>query len=249
MFYPHILRVKLHELITSGCTLGISIGEALRRLQMSFKHRVHISIFASALFALLTTFLVIPSANANGSVEISCTGDTYTVSTSTFNATSGQYCEGTLVVDGSVLSIGSGAFNFRSLLSGGLRSVTIPNSVTVIGASAFFDSPLTSLTLGNSIIDIGDSAFASTLVTSLTIPNSVELIGTYAFYSAPLTSLTIPASVTTVGELAFHLLTIIGEEDLYLAILSDKKDHGYKLVQHLYYSFTMLIPFQHFYQL
>jgi len=170
---------------------------------MTFKPHLHISIVASVLLTLLTSFISVPSANANGSEEILCTGDSYTLSTSSFNVINGENCAGTLVIDSRVLTIGAGAFNFGSLLSGGLRSVTIPNSVTSIGDTAFFASPLTSLTLGNSIRTIGDSTFASALVTSLTLPNSLTTIGPYAFYSAPLTSLTIPNLVKDIGVCAF----------------------------------------------
>lgn len=171
---------------------------------MTFKPHLHISIVASVLLTILTSFISVPSANANGSEEILCTGDSYTLSTSSFNVINGENCAGTLVIDSRVLTIGAGAFNFGSLLSGGLRSVTIPDSVISIGDSAFFDSPLTSLTLGSSITTIGDSAFASTSVTSLIIPNSVSSIGTYAFFWAPLTSLTLGSSVTTIGIWAFE---------------------------------------------
>ena len=66
----------------------------------------------------------------------------------------------------------------------GATSVTIPNSVTCIGASAFENR---------------DS------LTSITIPNNVESIGRYAFASCSnLTSVSIPESVTNIGEYAFH---------------------------------------------
>ena len=66
----------------------------------------------------------------------------------------------------------------------GLTSVTIPNSVTSIGGSAFYYcSGLTSVTIPNSVTSIGGSAFAyCSGLTSVTIPNSVTTIGEYAFY-------------------------------------------------------------------
>ena len=85
-------------------------------------------------------------------------------------------------------------------------SVTIPNSVTTIGNSAFFGcSGLTSVTIPNSVTTIGNSAFIGCSgLTSVTIPNSVTSIGRYAFYRCSgLTSVTIPNSVTTIGESAF----------------------------------------------
>ncbi len=84
--------------------------------------------------------------------------------------------------------------------------MTIPNSVTSIGNSAFWGcSGLTSVTIPNSVTSIGNSAFRNCSgLTSVTIPNSVTSIGGHAFYNcSSLTSVTIPNSVTTIGDSAF----------------------------------------------
>ena len=62
-------------------------------------------------------------------------------------------------------------------------SVTIPNSVTSIGGSAFYECYyLTSVTIGNSVTNIGYEAFYNCSgLTSVTIPNSVTSIGGSAF--------------------------------------------------------------------
>ena len=62
-------------------------------------------------------------------------------------------------------------------------SVSIPNSVTSIGGSAFSGcSSLTSVTIPNSVTSIGGSAFfVCSSLTSVTIPNSVTSIGYEAF--------------------------------------------------------------------
>ncbi len=89
-------------------------------------------------------------------------------------------------------------------------SVTIPNSVTTIGESAFaYCSGLTSVTIPNSVTTIGESAFANlSSLTSVTIPNSVTTIGESAFIRCSgLTSITIPNSVTSIGEFAFQNCT------------------------------------------
>ena len=64
-----------------------------------------------------------------------------------------------------------------------LASVTIPNSVTNIGDSAFIScTNLTSLAIGNSVKNIGVDAFwGCSSLTSVTIPDSVTSIGLNAF--------------------------------------------------------------------
>ena len=77
-----------------------------------------------------------------------------------------------------------------------LTSVTISNSVTSIGISAFDGcSGLTSITIPNSVTSIGISAFGGCSgLTSITIPNSVTSIGNSAFGGCSgLTSITCEA--------------------------------------------------------
>ena len=105
-------------------------------------------------------------------------------------------------IPNSVTSIRDSAFYDCSSLT----SVNIPNSVTSIENSAFGGcSSLTSVTIPNSVTSIENSAFRGcSSLTSVTIPNSVTLIqeGVFAFCSS-LTSVTIPNSVTSIGDWAF----------------------------------------------
>ena len=107
-----------------------------------------------------------------------------------------------ITLPNSVTSIGDSAFYYCTSLT----SITIPDSVTSIGSSAFRHcSSLTSITIPNSVKSIGDNAFYyCRSLTSITIPNSVTSIGDSAFYNCTsLTSITIPDSVTSIGNSAF----------------------------------------------
>ncbi len=82
----------------------------------------------------------------------------------------------------------------------------IPDSVTSIGSSAFYNcSSLTSVKIGNSVTSIGSSAFYNCSgLTSIEIPNSVMSIGSSAFYNCSgLTNITISNCVTSIGSSAF----------------------------------------------
>ena len=82
------------------------------------------------------------------------------------------------VIKSGTVGIADDAFSYRS----GLASITIPGSVTSIGAGAFWScSGLTSITIPDSVTSIGDRAFSScTGLASITIPDSVTSIGDYA---------------------------------------------------------------------
>ena len=114
---------------------------------------------------------------------------------------------GALTIPNSVRSIGSGAFQNCSGFTG---TLTIPNSVTTIGSNTFEGCTgfTGALTIPNSVIDIGPSAFNDCLrfTESLTIPPSVTSIGQAAFRNCTgfTGTLTIPNSVTTIGRNAFE---------------------------------------------
>ena len=94
----------------------------------------------------------------------------------------------------------------KAFFGSNLISVTIPDSVTIIGSSAFWArSELTSVTIGNGVKIIGDSAFWDcTGLIEITIPDSVTTIGDWAFMNCTvLESVTIGNGVTRIGSSAF----------------------------------------------
>ena len=87
-----------------------------------------------------------------------------------------------------------------------LESITIPNSVTVIGDAAFREcTNLTTINIPNRVTTIGKWAFEDCCsIKSITIPNSVKTIGRCAFNSCSnLTSVTISNSITVIDEFTF----------------------------------------------
>ncbi len=93
-----------------------------------------------------------------------------------------------------------------------VTSVTIPSSVTSIGAYAFNNSTsLASVTFqpASSVTTIESYAFMGcTSLTSIIIPQGVQSIANHAFpYCSSLTSINIPSSVTSIGMFAFFRCT------------------------------------------
>ena len=102
----------------------------------------------------------------------------------------------------SVTSIGDSAFSFCIALT----EVTIPQSVTSIGDSAFVGcEKLDSLTIDDAATSIGNWAFAQCYVLSkLSLGKKIKTIGDHAFFDCRiLDNVTIPQSVTSIGDSAF----------------------------------------------
>ena len=163
----------------------------------------------TATLAIAITSLVVSPLSANASTQ------TILCSTSgSFSVTAGEVhsggvgsgnCTGHATIPNGVSAIGQGAF-YQS----GLETVSMPNTVTSIGDSAFRHMPnMTTVTISSSVQTIGYLAFGTTYLTSITFtsPSSLTTIGDYAFQSTRFTSISIPESVTSIGEGAFQLNT------------------------------------------
>lgn len=93
-----------------------------------------------------------------------------------------------------------------------LSKITLPDSITTIGANAFADCiSLEEITLPTSVQTIGANAFKGCLaLSSFTVPEGVTTIGKHAFYNCKsLENLTLPSTLHTVGANAF---AVIGED-------------------------------------
>ena len=113
----------------------------------------------------------------------------------------------------SVTSIGQSAF--EACFS--LDSLIIKDAATSIGESAFNGcSDLTTLSLGKNITTIGDYAFQGcSYLTNVTIPQSVTSIGRQAFYLTDLNTLTIKGPIKSMGYAAFAGCTNLTSLSLY----------------------------------
>lgn len=109
--------------------------------------------------------------------------------------------------DKPVTAIGEGAFQEFTLSFKRLERITIPDSVTTIGDSAFQDCrKLNYVTIPDSVTTIGNSAFQGCgNLYNVTIPDGVTTIGWRAFNDCyRLTSITVGGNITSIGNYAFR---------------------------------------------
>ncbi|MCR5131140.1 MAG: leucine-rich repeat protein [Prevotella sp.] len=100
-----------------------------------------------------------------------------------------------------VTGIGNNAFSYLQKMT----SLTIPNTVTTIGARAFYECSLPQVTVPSGLTSIGWQAFAYSDLTSFTIPNSVTSMGNAVFANCyDLTNVTFGSGLTTIPDSTCH---------------------------------------------
>ncbi len=92
-----------------------------------------------------------------------------------------------------------------------LKTITLANTFTSIGASAFLNlTGITALNLSEGILSIGASALQNTtLLASFVLPRSVTTIGASAFQASGITNLVLGPNLTSIGNLAFNSMPSI----------------------------------------
>lgn len=112
---------------------------------------------------------------------------------------SGCYALSSVSIPESVTKIGAKAF-----AKSGILSIKIPDGVTTIEPSTFAESSLSSISMPSSITNIGDSAFYKSKVTDISLPSQLRRINDCLFMDcSELTSVNIPSSVESIGDYAF----------------------------------------------
>lgn len=108
-----------------------------------------------------------------------------------------------ITIPETVTTIGRSAFR-----STGLTSVVIPNGVTNLGSGAFSSCKnLNSVTLPATLTEVPNSLFSDcSSLTDVTMPNGITAIGSYAFSNCTsLSKINLPDSVTEIKSSAFSM--------------------------------------------
>ncbi len=154
-----------------------------------------ISVLMSACFsnAFITTLTVPPLVTALPNAAFSAIQPLY-------NNETGEELPINIILPPNLIKIGNSCFEYAQI-----KQITIPDTVTEIGNSAFSDcGQLASIALPSGLQKISSIMLAGCRsLTSITIPEAVTEIGSQAFAGSGLTSITIPSTVTTLGSGAF----------------------------------------------
>lgn len=89
-------------------------------------------------------------------------------------------------------------------------TVTIPEGYDRVGDEAFANSSITKVNFPNSLTLIGESAFLKCNIASITLKEGLENIGKKAFMDTPLTALNFPSTLQIIHDEAFRNCFIYG---------------------------------------
>lgn len=108
-----------------------------------------------------------------------------------------------------------------------ITTVTVPETLTEIGADAFSATPLSALIFaGNGSADqlkkIGERAFCSTAITEAIFPKQISTIAAGVFCDTRITEVVIPEWVKEIGEMSFAANTLLSK----VTILASVKTIG-----------------------
>jgi hypothetical protein len=128
--------------------------------------------------------------------------------------------------------IGSNAFS----ICFGLRNVSLPDSLKIIGPLAFYRTIIDELEFGSGLEVIGEFSFPNVIATELVIPDSVKKIGARAFETSAARSLIVGSSVEEIGAGSLgnnrRLKTILfkGDAPVDLAGLNGLRNNEEKII-------------------
>ena len=165
--------------------------------------------FLTALFMISVLLVVLALSVSAEVVDGECGAD----ASWTFNTETGAL---TVFGDGAIADSASGAATPWGAYLSQIKTVTVEDGITVIGAYAFSSSSAESVTIADSVTELGGYVFSGcTKLVSITFSQNLESIGQYAFSGCKaLASLSIPDSVSGFGSHAFNGCSGLLELDL-----------------------------------
>ena len=103
-----------------------------------------------------------------------------------------------------------------------LKTVVLPDNVTEIGSSAFYECYLEGLTISKNLKNIPYSAFSKCQMEELIIPEGVETIADSVFFNSKFKVVRLPSTIKTISSEAFNACYLM--QDVYYNGTRDELD-------------------------